>query len=577
MMGKDIFDEEIRGVIPRAASQIFDTVNSDYGEIEYILKCSMLEIYKENLRDLLQAQPINLKIKQCPRRGIYVSGLTEVCITSEKDMLELLALGEQMRTVASTRMNNVSSRSHLIFITEVSQKLPNDSEKKGKLNLVDLAGSENVNRSGVTGNKLEEAKKINLSLSALGNVIHALITNYEHIPYRDSKLTRLLQESLGGNYKTSLIVACSPSPKSQEETLNTLKFASRAKNIQNKVSVNIKNSPDSFNLIIEQLRLELCSARHEIQILRAEREFTTSCTDTKSSVSQSPSFLSKKQSRIETPKSRISRRQSGEFKIAVSIDDLRSSIDESSRKNPFSIYEGDSLQTSFQLVHDRKSEVYYCPSPEIDKIQVENHEREIERANKKISILKKENILYSEKIDDLEAKLAKATKKQLKAEQKSHEYYENYHRSMLLINKGSEESKLLKQQNEHSMTQINKLSHALFELDQRYKNFIATTKDPKESTFAEFDEISETSIIRDINTTEPDELNSEISIQIVNKNMSIDATNLLFTNNYTDSLKKAIEENTELSKEIAIFQLKNQIIEASVINSNMTRSIYSLE
>jgi len=103
--------------------------------------------------------------------------------------------------------------------------LETEQEKRGRLNLVDLAGSEKIRKTGVTGNKLEEAKKINMSLSSLGNVIKALITKAEHIPYRDSKLTRLLQESLGGNYKTTLIVACSPSPRNIEESLNTLKFA----------------------------------------------------------------------------------------------------------------------------------------------------------------------------------------------------------------------------------------------------------------------------------------------------------------------------------------------------------------
>ncbi|CAG9328770.1 unnamed protein product [Blepharisma stoltei] len=579
MMGKDIFDEEFRGVIPRAASQIFETVNSDYGEVEYTLKCSMLEIYKETLRDLLQHQHVNLKIKQCPRRGIYVHGLTEVCITSEKDMLEVLALGEQMRTVASTRLNSTSSRSHLIFITEVSQKLPNDSEKKGKLNLIDLAGSENVNRSGVTGNKLEEAKKINLSLSALGNVIHALISNSDHIPYRDSKLTRLLQESLGGNYKTTLIVACSPSPRSQEETLNTLKFAMRAKNIQNKVSINFKNSPDSINLIIEQLKLELSSARSEIQMLRAEKESTTSCTDTKSSVCQSPAPIRSYKS-IETPESKHKRPNSGgDLKVNVCLEDLQISTEDTVKKIPFSIYEGDSLQSSFIVPQERTSDDYFFPSPGCEKIPTvyENYERELERLRKKVNMLKKENSLYFEKISELEKKLAKSKEKQLKAEQKAHEYYEHYHKSMLLINKDAEESRLLKQQNEHATLQINKLAHALQDLDQRYKAFIENSKNMKESTCIEFDEISESSLVKDASSIVTDETLGDINITTITKYISIDQEKLLSQNHYTSEIKSAIEENAELSKDFAIFQLKNQVVQASMINSNMTRSIYSLE
>lgn len=147
MMGGDLIEEESRGIIPRATSQIFEVVGSDEAETEYTLKCSMLEIYKENLRDLLETSPKSLKIKECPRKGIYVQGLTQVCVTSERDMLEVISLGEQMRTVASTKLNKTSSRSHLLFILEATQKLSNDSEKKGNLNLVDLAGSEKVSHS----------------------------------------------------------------------------------------------------------------------------------------------------------------------------------------------------------------------------------------------------------------------------------------------------------------------------------------------------------------------------------------------------------------------------------------------
>lgn len=158
----------------------------------------------------------------------------------------MLELGEQARKVAATRINQYSSRSHTIFMLEIKQRYPNDTEKKGKLNLVDLAGSEKVGKTGAMGDILEEAKKINLSLSCLGNVIHSLTTNTEHIPYRDSKLTRILQESLGGNFKTSLLVTCSSHSSSLEETLSTLKFATRAKSIKNHFKMNIKNSPEAL-------------------------------------------------------------------------------------------------------------------------------------------------------------------------------------------------------------------------------------------------------------------------------------------------------------------------------------------
>lgn len=148
---------------------------------------------------------------------------------------------------------------------EIKQHFANDTEKKGKLNLVDLAGSEKVGKTGAIGDILEEAKKINLSLSCLGNVIHNLTTNSDHIPYRDSKLTRILSESLGGNYKTSLVVTCSSHSSSLEETISTLKFATRAKSIKNHFKMNVKNSPEALQRIIFQLKKELLDTKAELE------------------------------------------------------------------------------------------------------------------------------------------------------------------------------------------------------------------------------------------------------------------------------------------------------------------------
>ncbi len=267
MFGSDIYDEETKGIIPRAAYDIFQVwdVNPDVKEVE--IRCSMLEIYKENLRDLLTDDTSDLKIKESPLRGIRVEGLSEMPIVCEDDLMYWIETGEERRVWAETTHNAVSSRSHTIFMLEVRQTLGNDAESRGLLNLVDLAGSEKVGRSGAQGQIFEEGTKINLSLSALGNVIHALTSGLDHIPYRDSKLTRLLQESLGGNYKTSLVVTCSPHSSQLQETLTTLKFAQRAKKIKNRVKVNIKHSPDQLLKMIEQLKKELREKCAEIQRL----------------------------------------------------------------------------------------------------------------------------------------------------------------------------------------------------------------------------------------------------------------------------------------------------------------------
>ncbi|KFB41341.1 AGAP003323-PA-like protein [Anopheles sinensis] len=215
------------GIIPRSFEHIFDAI-SLASEVRYLVLVSYLEIYNETIRDLLQpaqtgAPASSLQIKEVP---------------------ELLEQGAKNRMVGATLMNIESSRSHSIFtisLEQMSTSVTGDGAaiKRGKLNLVDLAGSERQSKTGATGERLKEATKINLSLSALGNVISALVDGKtKHIPYRDSKLTRLLQDSLGGNTKTLMIACISPASYNYDETLSTLRYASRAKNIANKPRVN---------------------------------------------------------------------------------------------------------------------------------------------------------------------------------------------------------------------------------------------------------------------------------------------------------------------------------------------------
>ena len=265
MFGNDLYEDDQRGIIPRAAADIFKNWQMDSEVEEIAVQCSMLEIYKENLRDLLADEVGELKLKESPNRGVYVEGLSVEPISCEEELLYWIEEGEGRRVWAETRHNSVSSRSHSIFMLDVTQKLSNNTEKRGILNLVDLAGSEKVGKTGAQGTLFEEGTKINLSLSALGNVIHALTGGLDHIPYRDSKLTRLLQESLGGNYKTTLIVTCSGHSSQLQETLSTLKFAQRAKKLKNRVQVNIKHSPDQMMKLIEQLREELKEKNLAIQ------------------------------------------------------------------------------------------------------------------------------------------------------------------------------------------------------------------------------------------------------------------------------------------------------------------------
>ena len=272
MYGKDIDDEDSKGLIPRIVTEIFNYVETCDENTNFQFKLSVLQIYKEIIYDLLTGEK-NLQIKENPARGIYVDGLSEVYLSSVDDFLNYAELAEKNRKVGETRLNQQSSRSHSIMILEISQQLKKENLiKKGILNLVDLAGSEKVSKTGAIGETLEEAKKINLSLSALGNVIHALTSNSEHIPYRDSKLTRILQESLGGNYKTSLIVACSPHSYNCDETISSLQFAQRAKTIKNKVKVNIKYSYEELQQMVYKLNKKLEIANLKIsKLLNGEK------------------------------------------------------------------------------------------------------------------------------------------------------------------------------------------------------------------------------------------------------------------------------------------------------------------
>ena len=257
MYGNDIYDDFTKGIIPRLINDIFNYIEIMDENITFQIKMSILQIYKENIFDMLTGEN-NLKIKENPIKGIYVDKLTEVYCDSFETFMEYIDISQENRIVSETKLNSYSSRSHSILIFEVTQNLNNANfSKKGTLNLVDLAGSEKISKTGAIGETLEEAKKINLSLSALGNVIHALTSNSDFIPYRDSKLTRILQESLGGNFKTNLIVTCSPHSYHFEETVSSLKFAQRVKSIKNKVKINIKLTYEELQKLNNELRKQL--------------------------------------------------------------------------------------------------------------------------------------------------------------------------------------------------------------------------------------------------------------------------------------------------------------------------------
>ena len=232
------------GIIPRAFDHIFDHIAVTSGT-KYLVHSSYLEIYNEEVRDLLGRDvKKKLDLKEHPDKGVYVAGLSQHRVHNRKELEAVMATGSKNRSMGETLMNVDSSRSHCIFTIDIEMMSEGGGEGEekivnGKLNLVDLAGSERQSKTGTTGERLKEATKINLSLSALGNVISALVdSKSKHIPYRDSKLTRLLQSSLGGNTKTLMVACVSPADNNYDETLSTLRYANRAKNIKNKPKIN---------------------------------------------------------------------------------------------------------------------------------------------------------------------------------------------------------------------------------------------------------------------------------------------------------------------------------------------------
>ena len=272
MMGADIDDDEQRGIIPRIVEQMFASILRSPGNIEYTVRVSYMEIYMEKIRDLLVPQNDNLPVHEEKSRGVYVKGLLEIYVSSVQEVYEVMRRGGAARATAATNMNQESSRSHSIFVITITQKnVETGSAKSGQLFLVDLAGSEKVGKTGASGQTLEEAKKINKSLSALGMVINSLTDGKStHIPYRDSKLTRILQESLGGNSRTTLIINCSPSSYNDQETLSTLRFGVRAKAIKNKAKINAELSPTELKQFLKKSQSQVTT--YEVYIANLEGE-----------------------------------------------------------------------------------------------------------------------------------------------------------------------------------------------------------------------------------------------------------------------------------------------------------------
>ncbi|XP_073459651.1 kinesin-like protein KIF1B isoform X9 [Aquarana catesbeiana] len=274
MMGKQ--EETQAGIIPQLCEDLFEKINDNNDdEVSFSVEVSYMEIYCERVRDLLNPKNKgNLRVREHPLLGPYVEDLSKLAVTSYTDIADLMDAGNKARTVAATNMNETSSRSHAVFtIVFTQKKLDIDTnlstEKVSKISLVDLAGSERADSTGAKGTRLKEGANINKSLTTLGKVISALAEvskkkkKSDFIPYRDSVLTWLLRENLGGNSRTAMVAALSPADINYDETLSTLRYADRAKQI--KCNAIINEDPNAK--LVRELKDEVSRLK---ELLRAQ-------------------------------------------------------------------------------------------------------------------------------------------------------------------------------------------------------------------------------------------------------------------------------------------------------------------
>jgi len=445
MQGPNIHDPEWKGIIPRMIETIFEHHIAEASEnLEFLVKVSYVEIYMEKIRDLLDPEK-ECKIREKRDKTVYIEGVTEVYVTCEDDVIKVMDNGQENRSVASTNMNEASSRSHSIFVLTVLQKnLDTGTTMNGVLYLVDLAGSEKVGKTGATGQTLNEAKGINKSLSALGNVINALTDGKtKHIPYRDSKLTRILQQSLGGNSRTTLVVNCSPSSYNEEETISTLRFGTRAKTIKNKAKVNKEMSVGELKMLLEQANKQISKLKRYISGMEDELKLyrgDSPAPKNLEKLSSAPANLMSPGTRDKLPNvARIQDKCSKlEEELQASEDDKRAALDKQEELQDSIRDKEQELEALLRAVEELKEELKEAVAKqeefEQENLVMVNKIAEMTITQKKLEYEKSEFQLTNETLESQHAEMKEqveklqqevlqleATNKELKEEQETSE------------------------------------------------------------------------------------------------------------------------------------------------------------
>ncbi|CAE5957845.1 unnamed protein product [Arabidopsis arenosa] len=344
MTGPDGASEEEWGVNYRALNDLFKISQTRKSNIAYEVGVQMVEIYNEQVRDLLSGI-----LSTTQQNGLAVPDASMYPVTSTSDVLELMSIGLQNRAVSSTALNERSSRSHSIVTVHVRGKdLKTGSALYGNLHLVDLAGSERVDRSEVTGDRLKEAQHINKSLSALGDVIFSLASKSSHVPYRNSKLTQLLQSSLGGRAKTLMFVQLNPDITSYSESMSTLKFAERVSGVELGAAKSSKDGRDVRDLMEQLGSLKDTIARKddEIERLHLLKDINYPQRLQRKSLGQSDDFNS----------------EAGDSQLSIE-DDSRFQQDYT-RQSRHSVTDGETLASSIDAEYDDETESIDAPSAE---------------------------------------------------------------------------------------------------------------------------------------------------------------------------------------------------------------------